>query len=59
MHDPRTLALEKAKKRLKRLNYSNIQFHDSRRALKRMKGKFDVVIVDAPCTGFLKRNWSF
>jgi 16S rRNA (cytosine967-C5)-methyltransferase len=37
--------------RLKRAGTRNVQVHDSRTSLDTMLGKFDRVLVDAPCTG--------
>ncbi|NTF40620.1 RsmB/NOP family class I SAM-dependent RNA methyltransferase [Rhizobium rhizogenes] len=37
--------------RLKRAGTRNVQVHDERNALLALRGKFDKVLVDAPCTG--------
>ncbi|PZU85959.1 MAG: MFS transporter [Shinella sp.] len=37
--------------RLKRAGTHNVQVHDSLKALDGLKGRFDRVLVDAPCTG--------
>jgi 16S rRNA (cytosine967-C5)-methyltransferase len=37
--------------RLKRAGTRNVQVHDSHAALKPLTGKFDRVLIDAPCTG--------
>ena len=37
--------------RLKRAGTRNVQVHDERNALLTLRGKFDKVLVDAPCTG--------
>ncbi len=37
--------------RLKRAGTRNVQVHDERNGLLRLRGKFDKVLVDAPCTG--------
>lgn len=59
LHDIRPLALQEAKKRLKRAGIQNAQPlpHDSPNKM-RIRGKMDWVLVDAPCsgTGTLRRN---
>lgn len=61
LHDIRTLALQEARKRLKRAGIQNVQFQLN----PSLKGKMDWVIVDVPCTGTgtLRRNpdlkWKF
>lgn len=37
--------------RLKRAGTRNVQVHDDRNGLLQLRGKFDKVLVDAPCTG--------
>ncbi|MGY5777968.1 RsmB/NOP family class I SAM-dependent RNA methyltransferase [Rhizobium sp. LEGMi135b] len=37
--------------RLKRAGTRNVQVHDERNGLLQLRGKFDKVLVDAPCTG--------
>lgn len=66
LHDIRKVALQDARKRLKRAGIQNVQFVDSDEAkLKKLKKSMDVVLVDAPCTGTgtLRRNpdmkWKF
>lgn len=62
LHDIRPAILSIAKKRLKRAGVENAQFGTE---LKRLKGKMDIVLVDAPCTGTgtIRRNpdikWKF
>lgn len=66
LHDIRTSALEEAKKRLKRAGVQNAQIllADSPNKQK-LQGKFDWVLIDAPCsgTGTYRRNpdmkWRF
>lgn len=66
LHDIRNPCLAEAKKRLKRAGIQNAQllFYDSANK-KKLKGKMDWVLVDAPCTGTgtLRRNpdrkWKF
>ncbi len=66
LHDIRPLALQEAKKRLKRAGIQNVQLlpHDSSNK-NLIRGKMDWILVDAPCTGTgtLRRNpdmkWKF
>lgn len=37
--------------RLKRAGTRNVQVHDGENSLEKLKGRFDRVLVDAPCTG--------
>ncbi len=57
LYDIRSHALLEAKKRLKRAGVQNAQILDDDK-LKKLKGKMDWVLVDAPCsgTGTLRRN---
>ena len=66
LHDIRKKALMEAKQRLKRAGIQNAQIiHFDAPHLKKIKKKFDWVLVDAPCsgTGTLRRNpdmkWRF
>ena len=66
LHDIRSHALQEAKKRLKRAGIQNGQILPAEAAHKhRLKGHFDWILVDAPCsgTGTLRRNpdmkWRF
>jgi 16S rRNA (cytosine967-C5)-methyltransferase len=59
LHDVRPRALEEAKLRLRRAGVQNAQILlKGHPTLKKLKGKMDWVIVDAPCsgTGTLRRN---
>lgn len=59
VHEPREVALGKARRRFARAGVTNVQFHSNEDALARVAaGKIDWVIVDAPCTGTgtLRRN---
>lgn len=59
LHDIRPRALEEAKLRLRRAGVQNAQILAAGHpTLKKLKGKMDWVIVDAPCsgTGTLRRN---
>ena len=57
LYDIRQSALLQAKKRLKRADVQNAQIVNEKK-LKKLKGKMDWVLVDAPCsgTGTLRRN---
>ena len=41
----------KAKERFRRAGHQNTQFHDTKNYIKKLKGKFDSVILDVPCSG--------
>lgn len=60
LHDIRQKALFEARKRLRRAGIQNAQIlHASEvKKLKNLKGRMDIVLVDAPCTGTgtLRRN---
>jgi 16S rRNA (cytosine967-C5)-methyltransferase len=59
VHEPREVALGKARRRFARAGVNNVQFHSNEESLGRVgSGKMDWVIVDAPCTGTgtLRRN---
>lgn len=66
LHDIRPWALDEAKKRLRRAGVQNAQVVKPESPnLKKLKGRMDWVLVDAPCTGTgtLRRNpemkWKF
>lgn len=51
LHDVRQKPLIDAKKRLKRAGIENFQLYfDNEKRMNRLKGKMDVVLVDAPCS---------
>lgn len=59
VHEPREVALGKAKRRFSRAGVTNVQFHHNEESLMKIAlGKMDWVVVDAPCTGTgtLRRN---
>lgn len=59
LHDVRPKVLQQAKKRLKRAGIQNAQgLLEGDPKLKKLKGKMDLVFVDAPCsgTGTFRRN---
>lgn len=66
LHDIRKSILYQAKKRLKRAGIQNFQLLlPGAKKIPRLKGKFDIVLVDVPCSGSgtLRRNpdlkWNF
>lgn len=66
LYDIRKRALEQAKKRLARAGITNVQIIKDKADLhKKLKGRMDHILVDAPCsgTGTLRRNpdlkWKF
>lgn len=66
LHDIRIAALHQARERLRRAGITNVQICGPGSGnLRRLKGKMDWVLVDAPCTGTgtLRRNpdmkWKF
>lgn len=59
VHEPREVALGKAKKRFNRAGINNVQFHSNEESLSKIvTGKIDWLIIDAPCSGVgtLRRN---
>ena len=59
LHDVRASVLVNAKKRLKRAGVNNVVFcYEDNTLLKDMKGQFDWIVLDVPCTGTgtLRRN---
>lgn len=56
VHDINSYKIKEAKKRFKKLNLANVEFHDSLKKLKKFKFGFDSVIIDAPCSGIFKKE---
>jgi 16S rRNA (cytosine967-C5)-methyltransferase len=59
LHDIRSKILTNTKKRLKRADINNVVFcYEDNSLLEPMKGKFDWIVLDVPCsgTGTLRRN---
>ncbi|KRX04227.1 hypothetical protein PPERSA_11351 [Pseudocohnilembus persalinus] len=58
LHDVREKIFIEAKKRLKRAGVINVEFLKDKSEMKKLKGRCDWVVVDAPCsgTGTLRRN---
>lgn len=50
-YDADTRRLAPIVERLKRAGTRNVQLHENEESLKRLEGRFDRVLVDAPCTG--------
>jgi 16S rRNA C967 or C1407 C5-methylase (RsmB/RsmF family) len=51
LHDINSKKLEGAKDRMNKNKVQNVQFHNNLNAIKGGNKKFDIVLLDVPCSG--------